>query len=340
MKNKNIITIGGGTGSFTVLSGLKNYPINLSAIVSMTDDGGSTGVLRDELGVLPPGDVRQCLVALSDSSDALRRLFNYRFESGSFKGHSFGNLFLSALEKTSHGFQKGVEEASKILNVKGEVIPVTESDVKLVMKLKNKKVLNGENEINRNYEVEETGIEKYFLSPKPKPNKKALAAIKQADAIIIGPGNLYCSVLPNLLVKEISVAIKKSKAQVIFICNLFNKKGKTEKFGLDDYVKAVEKYIGKNRIDYVVYNAQKPPRELVEKYVKKSEKPIYFNNKNSRKYKVIRAKILGDKIYKFSKSDPMPSERSFIRHDSAKLAKTIMFILDVRENKNIIQKIV
>ncbi|MBI3638505.1 YvcK family protein, partial [Candidatus Wolfebacteria bacterium] len=261
MKNKNIVTIGGGTGSFTLLSGLKKYPINLSAIVSMADDGGSTGVLRDELGVLPPGDVRQCLVALSESSETLRELFNYRFESGGLKGHNFGNLFLSALEKISGGFQKGVEESGKILNVKGEVIPVTESDVKLVMKLKNKEVLNGEDEIGHNYEIQKIGIEKLFLTPKPKPNKKAVSAIKKADAIIIGPGKLYCSILPNLLVKEISGAIKKSKAQIIFVCNLFNKKGETDKFSMSDYVKEIEKYIGKNRIDYVIYNIQKSPKE-------------------------------------------------------------------------------
>lgn len=341
MKNKNIITIGGGTGSFVLLSGLKKYPINISAIVSMADDGGSTGVLRDELGVLPPGDIRQCLVALSDSSEILRNLFNYRFESGGLRGHNFGNLFLSALEKTSGGFQKAVEEAGKILNIKGEVIPITESDVKLIMKLKNKKVLNGENEIFLNYEIEKIGIEKYFLTPAPKPNKKALAAIKKADAIIIGPGNLHCSLLPNLLVKEISATIKKSKAQIILVCNLFNKKGKTEKFGLDDYVRTIESYIGKNKIDYVIYNTQRPPNELMKKYLNKLEKPIHFGeNKNRGKYKVVQARILSDKIFRHSKFDPLLSDRSFIRHDSAKLAKVIMFVLDVKDNKNIISKII
>ena len=141
---KKIVTIGGGTGSFVLLSGLKNYPVHLSAIVSMADDGGSTGVLRDELGVLPPGDIRQCLVALSDSSEKMRELMNYRFERGTLKGHNFGNLLLSALEKINKGFLKGLEEASQILNVKGEAIPVTDSGVNLYMELKNGKVLKGE----------------------------------------------------------------------------------------------------------------------------------------------------------------------------------------------------
>ena len=144
MKNKNIVTIGGGTGSFTLLSGLKKYPINISAIVSMADDGGSTGVLRDELGVLPPGDVRQCLVALSDSSEILRELMNYRFENGEFKGHNFGNLFLSALEKIKGNFVQGAEEAAKILNVKGEVIPVTNDDMRLLIELNDGRIIKGE----------------------------------------------------------------------------------------------------------------------------------------------------------------------------------------------------
>src|SRR3989338_8431349 len=192
MKNKNIVTIGGGTGSFTLLSGLKKYPVNISAIVSMADDGGSTGVLRDELGVLPPGDVRQCLAALSESSDLMRQLFNYRFESGKLEGHSFGNLFLSALEKIAGGFQRGVEEAGQILNIKGQVIPVTESDVTIVMELINGKILNGEDEINHNFDIEEIGIQKFFLKPEPKANPKALESIKEADAILIGPGSFYC----------------------------------------------------------------------------------------------------------------------------------------------------
>ena len=160
-----VVTIGGGTGSFMLLSGLKKYPLELSAIVSMADDGGSTGILRDELGVLPPGDVRQCLVALSDSSDTLRELMNYRFVEGGLSGHSFGNLFLSALEKITGSFTKGVLEASQILNVKGEVIPVTDTDTKLFLKLKSKKLLSGENEINHSFEISAAGVEKIYLSP-------------------------------------------------------------------------------------------------------------------------------------------------------------------------------
>ena len=268
---KNIVTIGGGTGSFMLLSGLKNYPVNISAIVSMADDGGSTGILRDELGVLPPGDVRQCLVALSESSKELRELMNYRFENGGLKGHSFGNLFLSALEKVNKSFSKGVEEASKILNVKGEVIPVTYQNIKLCIRLKNGRIIEGEGKINHSFEIEKVGIDKIYLSPEATANKKAIQKILEADLIIVGPGNYYCSIVPNLLVKGIGEAIIKSKAKVVYNCNLVNKKGHTEKFFLEDYIDSINNYIGKERINAVVFNNKKPDARLIKRYQEKKE---------------------------------------------------------------------
>lgn len=342
MKTKNIVTIGGGTGSFMLLSGLKKYPVNISAIVSMADDGGSTGVLRDELGVLPPGDVRQCLVALSESSKELRDLMGYRFEEGGLKGHSFGNLLLSALEKINGSFSKGVEEAIKILNVKGEVIPVADGDMRLFMKLKNGKILKGENEINHSFEIEKRGIEKIYLSSLTKANKKAIKRISEADLIVIGPGNFYCSIVPNFLVKGISEAIKKSKAKIVFNCNLVNKKGQTEKFDLDDYVVSINKLIGKERIDFVTFNTQEPGEKLIRKYANQRELLIQLEKtKNSdREYRIIQADILSRKKPTYSKSDILAESRAFIRHDSEKLAKIMMIILELGEYENIIKEIV
>lgn len=332
MRLKNIITIGGGTGSFMLLTGLKNYPVNLSAIVSMADDGGSTGVLRDELGVLPPGDVRQCLVALSESSETLRKLMNYRFEKGGLKGHSFGNIFLSALEKVSGNFEKGVEEASKILNIKGEVIPVTGKDTNLFMLLKNGKKLQGENEINHNFEIEKIGIRKIYLSPQANANKKALEKIREADLIVIGPGNYYCSILPNLLVKGIPEAIEKSKAKVVYNCNLVNKNGHTEKFDLDDYVNSINKYLGGNRIDFVTFNSKNPNPKLIRKYEMHKDSLIKFDERKNekKKFQIIKADFLSKERVVFSKADKVASVRSFIRHDSEKLAKVIIKILNER----------
>jgi len=330
MLKKNVVTIGGGTGSFMLLSGLKKYPINLSAIVSMADDGGSTGVLRDELGVLPPGDVRQCLVALSQSSETLRNLMNYRFKNGGLKGHSFGNLFLSALEKINKNFEKGVKEASKILNIKGEVIPVTGKDTNLYVLLKNGKLLKGENKINHNFEIEKIGIKKIFLNPRAKANAKALDKIRRADLIVIGPGNHYCSILPNFLVSGVSEAIKKSKARVVYNCNLVNKNGHTENFDLDDYVKSIEKYIGVSRIDFVTFNSKNPNPKLIKKYEMKKDSLIKLNEEKNKKrsFEIIKEDILKDKEIIYAKADRIANIRSFIRHDSEKLAKVIMKILN------------
>ena len=342
MKKKNVVTIGGGTGSFTLLSGLKKYPVNISAIVSMVDDGGSTGVLRDELGVLPPGDVRQCLVALSNSPKMLRELMNYRFEDGRLKGHSFGNLFLSALDKISGDFLRAVDLASRILNVGGEVVPVTSEDTDLYMELKNGKILKGEHEINTNKSIQKAGIKKYYLKPGAKANPKAVRKILEADVIVIGPGNHYCSVLPNLVVGGMSRAIVKSKAKVIYNCNLVNKKGHTEKFTLDDYADAVNKILGKDRIDFVTYNTKLPGRKLIANYKQKGEDLIVFEktSKAKRKYKVIQADLLSSRVPVYSNHDAISFVRSFIRHDSDKLTKAIMMIAELGEYENIIRGII
>lgn len=328
MARKKIVTIGGGTGSFTLLNGLKKYPVDISAVVSMTDDGGSTGMLRDELGVLPPGDVRQCLVALSESSDELRTLMNYRFEKGALKGHNFGNLLISALEKAEGNFSKGIETASKILNVKGEVIPVTNQDINLFIQLKNNKILKGENEINHSFEIEKRGIKKIYLAPAAKANKKAIQKILEADMIVVGPGNYYCSVAPNLLVKGIPEAIIKSKAKVVFNCNLVNKKGQTENFSLEDYVISINKFIGKDRLDFVTFNSKKPGEKLVKKYASQRELLVKIKEKTAgKKCKIIKTDLLSAEKPKYSKADVLAKERSFIRHDSDKLAKVLMNIL-------------
>lgn len=342
MKRKKIVTIGGGTGSFTLLSGLKKYPVDITAIVSMADDGGSTGVLRDELGVLPPGDVRQCLVALSDSSQMLRQLMNYRFEKGGMKGHNFGNLFLSALEKINGSFQRGVEEAEKILGIKGTVIPVTNDDARLFMELRNGKILKGEMNIGLSSEIKTVGFNKIYYSPLVKANPKAVKKILEADIVVIGPGNYYCSIVPNLLLGGIADALKKTKAKIIYNCNLTNKKGQTDGFDLDSYVENINSYIGKDRIDFVIFNTKKPSAHLIEKYKSKKEFLVEFNEfiNPKRKYRVIRSNVLSAGRPKYSKADVLASERSFIRHDSDKLAKVLMMVLELGDYESIIKEIV
>ncbi|MEA3322855.1 MAG: gluconeogenesis factor YvcK family protein [Patescibacteria group bacterium] len=336
MKNKKIVTIGGGTGSFTLLSGLKNYQYDITAIVTMADDGGSTGKLRDELGVLPPGDVRQCLVALSDSTEELRELMNYRFEEGGLEGHNFGNLFLSALEKINGSFSSGIIEAIKILNVQGSVIPVSEDDMRLTIKLNDGHIITGEKELDENQQIRETGIYEVRLARSVRANKRAVKAIEDASFVIIGPGDHYGSIVPNLLVSGIKNAIKKTKASVIFVAPLTNKMGQTDGFTVEDYVQNIEKLIGKKRINFVVYNSKKPHKDMVKRYEKKEGKNLLVTCKNieDKKYKIVEGDLLRKEQITKTNGDKLAHTRAFIRHDSNKLARAIALITEYSEYRS------
>jgi len=323
-KNKQkIVTIGGGSGSFMVLSGLKKHPVDLSAVVAMSDDGGSTGVLRDELGVLPPGDVRQCLVALSQDSNVLRDLFNYRFGDGCLNGHSFGNIFLSAMEKITGSFDKAVVEASRILRIKGYVFPVTFSNTRLVAFSKNNEEIIGEKNIYKHKDGF-SQTKKLYLQPHAKLNPKIINAIEEADKIVISPGSLYSSLIPNFLVNGLSNAIKKSKAKIIIVVNLMNKAGQTDGFGAKDYVLELEKYLGKGVIKFAIVNTEKPDNLLLKKYSELGEEIVSKEKSTMSGITIIEKKLLSHKIYKANKNDKLANERSVIRHDSDKLAKVII----------------
>jgi len=318
---KKIVVLGGGTGNFVILRGLKKYDVDLSAIVSMADSGGSTGILRDELGVLPPGDVRQCLVALSDSSRLMRSLMNYRFENGNLGGHSFGNLLLSALEKVTGSFEKAVEEVGRILYIKGKVIPVTLNQVHLKMILDNRKVLEGEAEVYLSKEIS-NGYKSIFLEPYPKVNPKVIDEIMNADVVVLGPGGLYTSLIPILLVEGVSEALIKTDAQSIFVVNLMNRTGQTTGYSVSDNLKELLKFLGEDIFDNILVNTSKPPLELIERY--KEEGDLVENDmKNDQR--VIESDLLGP-LGTVDKKDLI--RRNLIRHDSKKLAKEIIKIVN------------
>ena len=316
---KKIVVIGGGTGNFTVLRGLKNYDVDLSAIVSMADDGGSTGILRDELGVLPPGDVRQCLTALSNSSRLMRSLMNYRFENGGLGGHSFGNLLLSTLEKVTGSFEKAVEEVGKILFIKGKVIPVTTHHVHLKMILKDRTVLEGEKEVYLSQKIDQ-GYKSIFLEPYPKANPRALDEIHNADLIVLGPGGLHTSLIPNLLVEGLREALIETQAKKVFVVNLMNRKGQTTGYRVGDYVKEISKFIGQDIFDYILVNDENPPAQLIENYA--DEGDLVENDVQDER---VRAAALLGALQEMSKGDLI--KRSLIRHDSKKLAEELMKIV-------------
>lgn len=318
---KNIVTVGGGTGSYVVLSGLKNIEwIKITALVSMADDGGSTGVLRDELGVLPPGDIRQCLVSLSEHSDIVRKLMGYRFSKGTFSGHSFGNIFLASLEKVTGDFVKGVEVASEILKVKGRVVPVTSDKAELLIELLNGKILKGENKINHS-NIQDIGVKRIFYKNDVSLNESAKNSIIEADVIILGPGNYYCSLIPNLIVKGFKEAIEKSKALTILPINLTNKQGHTMYWKTSDYVKDIEKYLGK-KVNKIIVNKDKPSAAQIKFYKLQEGDGVLVENDIKDK-RIIHENILSHIIIKKTKGDNLHGLRSFIRHDGEKLANCI-----------------
>jgi uncharacterized cofD-like protein len=263
-KIPRVVTIGGGTGSYVTLMGLKKYDVRLTAIVNMIDSGGSSGKLRDELGVLPPGDIRQCLVALAASPKLLRDMFNYRFTEGGLTGHNFGNIFLSVLEKNTGSMKKAISEVGKILRIKGFVAPITFSKSDLCVELADGRTIIGETHIDEVEKAEKRArIVKAYLEPRAEINEDAAKAISEADFIIIGPGDLYTSVIPNLLVDKSAKLIKNSKAKKIFVLNLMTKYGQTTNYSAKEHLEDLEKYLGKNVIDYILLNTKKPRRETL-----------------------------------------------------------------------------
>jgi uncharacterized cofD-like protein len=324
-KHPKIVVIGGGTGSFTLLSSLKNYTSSITALVNMADDGGSTGILRDELGVLPPGDIRQCLVALSNVPE-MRDLFNYRFDEGGLKGHAMGNLFLTALEKMTGNFAEGLELASKVLNITGVVEPITLTNVRLAMRDSDGKETHGEFEIGDTAKFQGKHSQ-FWLEPLAEANPKAIAAIEAADSIVIAPGNLYTSLAPALIVLGIGEALAKSKAVKVYVCNLVTKPGQTDGYNVIDFADEIERFAGQSFLDVVLYNTEKPSAELLKKYAKEGECAVEYDQlgRKPTSYALRGANLISGKIWKNSNAaDPIAKARTLIRHDSQAVADEIM----------------
>lgn len=320
-----VAVIGGGTGTFTVLSGLKHYVGDLSAIVAMSDDGGSSGVLRDEMGALPPGDVRQCLVALSPQSHILRELLNYRFEEGQFEGHAFGNLLISALEQIGGSFEQAVKTAEQILNIEGRVIPVTTDNVRLKLTTKTQEIVGEKHVIDAHFSPEDEP--KLSLEPQARINSDAIEAITAADMIVVGPGNLYGSLIPNLLVDGMQAALTNSPGRKVFVSNLVNKPNQTEGFLVHDYIDALESYIEPGFFDYVLYSNYKPSDDLLSIYAKEGETWVEHD-----KQAIKHRQTIGIGADLLSRTDNKPQsndtliDRNLIRHDSNQLARELMKI--------------
>ena len=326
--SKKIVCIGGGTGTFVALRGLKSYQHNLSAIVTMSDSGGSNRRLRDEFGLLPTSDLRQCLVALADESGGvglLRKLFMYRFEKGNgIAGMTFGNLFMAALTDILGSQEEAIRKTGKVLRIKGAVIPVTFTDTNLFATYENGHTVSEEHLIDEPEHDGKLKITNVYLKPDATANPDALKAIKQADLIVIGPGDLYTSIIPNVLVAGVGEAIAQTKGKVVYVLNLMTKFGQTYAFKASDHVKALEALIGKS-LDYVIVNSDMAfPKEALTAYADCHEEPV-IDDLTDREFAVVRAPLVSSAVVEKSAADTLV--RSLIRHDSDLLAKTIVSLL-------------
>lgn len=327
-KLKRVVVIGGGTGTFVALRGLKQYAFNLSAIVTMSDSGGSNRRIRDEFGLLPTSDIRQCFVALSDENGGvglLRKLFMYRFEKGQgIAGMTFGNLFMAALTDIVGSQEEAIHQTGKVLRIKGSVIPVTLTETNLVATYEDGTVVEEEHLIDEPTHDGRLKIVKAHLTPDAKANPVAIETITNADMVVVGPGDLYTSILPNLLVSGIASSLRKSHGKIVYVLNLMTKFGQTYNFTARNHVDVLESIVGKS-LDYVVVNTQSLPKGALATYAKYHEIPVVDDLPRDSYYRVIAVPLMNKAIYKKSSSDTLI--RSLIRHNSDRLASTLADII-------------
>lgn len=316
MKESKIVVIGGGTGLSIILRGLKKISNEITAIVTVADDGGGSGVLREDLGMLPPGDIRSCLIALSDVEPILEELFNYRFQSGNLKGQSFGNLMIAAMLGISKDFKDAVLKVGEIIAINGKVLPVTLENVHLMAKLENGLFVKGESKIPYEVLKNHSRIETLDIIPnRPNPTEGVLEAIEEANVIIVGPGSLYTSIIPNLLVNNVVDGIKKSKAKVIFISNIMTQPGETDGYTLREHLMAIEKHVGINIFDYVLINNQELERDVKVKYQNESSEQIKISTKDRQYLEERNIQIIEDNYLQVVKK--------YCRHDADGIADAI-----------------
>lgn len=323
-KHRNIVVIGGGTGTSILLRGLRKHDFRLHAVITTSDTGGSSGKLRKEIGMAPPGDARQCFVALNEGKHPMVSHFNARFAGGSLKGHTLGNLLMALLWQNYEGdFQKTVEELERLFEADHSIVPVTTRPTNLVAHLKGRRPVRGESNIIAVNNLAER-LKRLELEPADTPvNRRALKVIKKADAVIVGPGNLFASLTPPLLVPEAADAVRKSKAKKIFVANLMNQAKLTKGFTLTDYIKHFERIIGEDVFDYAIYNKEPLNKEILEE-LKIKDDPLYINDDESD-VRFVDADLVDQHISKQDPNDPM--KRTYIRHDPDKIAAVITQLL-------------
>ena len=306
MKHR-VVVLGGGTGSSTLLRGLKEFPIDLTAIVSVCDDGSSTGILREEFSIPAVGDIRRVLVALSETEPLVMELFNYRFHTKSdLDGHTVGNLLLTASSEITGNLSDGIEALSKVFNLKGKVVPLTEDNVVLMGEMEDGSIVEGEHHITLN----RNNIKRVFYKENPVPTKEAVKALEDAELIILSMGSLFTSIIPNLICDEIVDAIDRSKGKIMYACNMMTQPGETDNFTVSDHVKLLNQYLGKRKIDVVIANDGKIDEDMAKRYESLEQKdPVKLDFEETR---ALTERVISD--------DYVTVKNNLLRHNVMKLS--------------------
>lgn len=315
-----IVVIGGGTGLSVILRGIKKITDDLTAIVTVADDGGGSGILREDLGMLPPGDIRSCLLAMADEEGLMQALLKYRFTEGMLEGQNFGNLLIAALNGICGNFEDAVAKASEILRVRGQVIPVTGSNVRLWAVLEDGMLICGESKIQPEVLRRKSPIAKVFLKPeKPAATGMALEAIRNADLIMLGPGSLFTSIIPNLLVDGIADAIRRSTGRKILVCNMMTQPGETDHYTVWDHAARVEEYLGDNIIEYVIANNKVIDAESLKPYNEDGAQQIVLSDEDRRS--------LHEKGITLIENNFVDIKKGYIRHDADRIASVVYSLI-------------
>lgn len=318
INDPKVVVIGGGTGQSIFLRGLKHFTHNITAVVTVADDGGGSGVLREDLGMLPPGDIRNCLLALANIEPTMSEVMKYRFTEGALKGQSFGNLFLAAMNGLYGSFETAVYKMGEVFAITGRVLPVSLEDINLIAKLENGNMVKGESSIPDQVKSQHSSIDRIYLDPKnAKPLDEVLNSILDADIIIMGPGSLYTSIMPNLLVKGVVEAIKKSNAPKVYISNVMTQPGETEQYNVLDHINAIIKHTGKKDIiDYIIANNEMLPEEIFSPYKKDGAEQVLLDEEQRNKLDDMGIKTIEDNLVEI--------KNNYIRHDAKHISSIIV----------------
>ena len=311
-----VVTIGGGTGLSVLLRGLKKYPLEITAVVTVADDGGSSGKIRSDMNIPSPGDIRNVIAALSDVEPYLEKMFQYRFDSGEVKGHPVGNLMIAAMTDIHGDFSTAVKVMSRILNVRGTVLPTTNDIATLNAVLSDGEIIRGESSITKAGGV----IDHVYITPsRVKPNEDVLKAIEEADYIIMGPGSLYTSIIPNLVISKVSEKIRESNAKKIYVCNVMTQHGETDNYTVSDHIVAINKHVEENIFDLVIANSREFDDSILSKYHKEKQEPVKIDQE--------KIEELGIKLIK--NNDIGIVDNNTIRHNAEKVSELIYdYIID------------